>query len=144
MDQTIAMMNQNHVIPALIKKFHIAKVNKENVTIWGSGKPKREFIHVDDMASGIIHILENYKDNSPINLGTGKEYTIEEIAIIIKNIVGFTGEILFDSSKPDGIARKILDNKKKKSLNGSQKLISMMVLNLHIKILKKRLKKKID
>lgn len=115
--------SKNHVIPALIKKFHIAKVtNKENVTIWGSGKPKREFIHVDDMASGIIHILENYKDNSPINLGTGKEYTIEEIAIIIKNIVGFTGEILFDSSKPDGIARKILDNKKIKKLKWEPKI----------------------
>lgn len=116
--------SKNHVIPALIKKFHIAKVNnEENVTIWGSGKPKREFIHVDDMASGIIHILENYKDNSPINLGTGKEYTIKEIASTIKDVVGFKGKILFDSSKPDGIERKILDNKKIKKLQWQPKIL---------------------
>ena len=114
---------KNHVIPALIKKFHNAKIqNKDNVTIWGSGKPKREFIHVDDMASGIIHILENYKDNSPINLGTGKEYTIKEIANTIKDVVGYNGKISFDSSKPDGIKRKILDNKKLKRLGWNPKI----------------------
>jgi len=114
---------KNHVIPALIKKFHNAKIqNKDNVTIWGSGKPKREFIHVDDMASGIIHILENYKDNSPINLGTGKEYTIKEIANTIKDVVGYNGKISFDSSKPDGIKRKILDNKKLKRLGWDPKI----------------------
>lgn len=114
---------KNHVIPALIKKFHNAKIqNKDNVTIWGSGKPKREFIHVDDMASGIIHILENYKDNSPINLGTGKEYTIKEIANTIKDVVGYNGKISFDSSKPDGIRRKILDNKKLKRLGWDPKI----------------------
>lgn len=114
---------KNHVIPALIKKFHNAKIqNKDNVTIWGSGKPKREFIHVDDMASGIIHILENYKDNSPINLGTGKEYTIKEIANTIKDVVGYNGKISFDFSKPDGIKRKILDNKKLKRLGWNPKI----------------------
>ena len=114
---------KNHVIPALIKKFHNAKIqNKDNVTIWGSGKPKREFIHVDDMTSGIIHILENYKDNSPINLGTGKEYTIKEIANTIKDVVGYKGTISFDSSKPDGIKRKILDNKKLKRLEWEPKI----------------------
>ena len=92
------------------------------MTIWGSGKPKREFIHVDDMASGIIHILENYKDNSPINLGTGKEYTIKEIANTIKDVVGYNGKISFDSSKPDGIKRKILDNKKLKRLGWDPKI----------------------
>ena len=114
---------KNHVIPALIKKFHNAKIqNKDNVTIWGSGKPKREFIHVDDMASGIIHILENYKDNSPINLGTGQEYTIKEIANTIKDVIGYKGKISFDTSKPDGIKRKILDNKKLKSLGWEPKI----------------------
>ena len=109
----------------------------------GSGKPK-EFIHVDDMASGIIHILENYKDNSPINLGTGKEYTIEEIAIIIKNIVGFTGEILFDSSKPDGIAKKILDNKKIKKLKWEPKInINDGIESTYQDFLKTKLKKKL-
>ena len=115
---------KNHVIPALIKKFHDAKINnKDNVTIWGSGKQKREFIHVDDMASGIVHILENYKENSPINLGTGQEYTIKDIAHTIKDVIGYKGNITFDTSKPDGIKRKILDNKKLKKLQWQPKII---------------------
>ena len=115
---------KNHVIPALIKKFHNAKINnKDNVTIWGSGKQKREFIHVDDMASGIVHILENYKENSPINLGTGQEYTIKDIAHTIKDVIGYKGKISFDTSKPDGIKRKILDNKKLKKLQWEPKII---------------------
>tara|TARA_Y100000389_G_scaffold203929_1_gene254148 strand:- start:3451 stop:4377 length:927 start_codon:yes stop_codon:yes gene_type:complete len=114
---------KNHVIPALIKKFHNAKIyNKENVTIWGSGKQKREFIHVDDMASGIVHILEKYKKNSPINLGTGQEYTIQDIANIVKDVVNYKGTISFDTSKPDGIKRKILSNKKLNELGWKPKI----------------------
>ena len=114
---------KNHVIPALIKKFHNAKIcNKENVTIWGSGKQKREFIHVDDMASGIVHILEKYKKNSPINLGTGQEYTIQDIANIVKDVVNYKGTISFDTSKPDGIKRKILSNKKLNELEWKPKI----------------------
>jgi GDP-L-fucose synthase len=114
---------KNHVIPALIKKFHNAKIsNKANVTIWGSGKQKREFIHVDDMASGIVHILEKYKENSPINLGTGQEYTIQDIANIVKDAVNYKGTISFDTSKPDGIKRKILSNKKLNELEWKSKI----------------------
>ncbi|MBT7523252.1 MAG: GDP-L-fucose synthase [Gammaproteobacteria bacterium] len=108
---------KNHVVPAMLKKFHDAKNNgKKSVTIWGTGKVKREFIHVDDMADGIIHIMKNYKDNTPINLGTGEEITIKRLAILIKKIVGYKGVIIFDEKKPDGIKRKILCHEKLKKL----------------------------
>ncbi len=114
---------KNHVIPAMIKKFHEAKIkNKNKITIWGSGKVKREFIHVDDMASGIIHIMKNYKDTSPINLGTGEEISIKQLADLIKKIVGYNGDIIFDTKKPDGIKRKILNNDKLKKLKWKYKL----------------------
>ncbi|MBT6754457.1 MAG: NAD-dependent epimerase/dehydratase family protein, partial [Gammaproteobacteria bacterium] len=108
---------KNHVVPAMLKKFHDAKNNgKKSVTIWGTGKVKREFIHVDDMADGIIHIMKNYKDNTPINLGTGEEITIKRLATLIKKIVGYKGVIIFDEKKPDGIKRKILCHEKLKKL----------------------------
>ncbi len=114
---------KNHVIPAMIKKFHEAKIkNKNKITIWGSGKVKREFIHVDDMANGIIHIMKNYKDTSPINLGTGEEISIKQLANLIKKIVGYNGDIIFDTKKPDGIKRKILNNDKLKKLKWKHKL----------------------
>ena len=103
----------NHVIPALIQKFHNAKVNKsKSVEVWGTGKPKREFLHVDDMASGIMFLLDNYFDNTPINLGTGEEVTIKELAYLVSEVVNYKGNIVFDDSKPDGIPRKILDSSK--------------------------------
>tara|TARA_B110000240_G_scaffold70498_1_gene80173 strand:+ start:5789 stop:6721 length:933 start_codon:yes stop_codon:yes gene_type:complete len=101
----------NHVIPALIQKFHNAKINKfKSVYVWGTGKPKREFLHVDDMASGIMFLLDNYCDNKPINLGTGEEVTIKELAYLVSEVVNYKGNIVFDDSKPDGIPRKILDS----------------------------------
>jgi len=115
--------NKNHVIPALIQKLHEAKIkNKKSIKIWGTGKVKREFIHVDDMADGIIHILKNYNEKSPINLGTGEEISIENLVFLIKKIVGYKGEIIFDKTKPDGIKRKILDNSKIKKLKWSPKI----------------------
>tara|TARA_Y100000992_G_scaffold295549_1_gene256602 strand:+ start:335 stop:1258 length:924 start_codon:yes stop_codon:yes gene_type:complete len=109
--------SKNHVIPALIQKIHEAKIkNLKNVKLWGTGKAKREFLYVDDMANGILHILKNYKDLSPINLGTGNEITIKQLAEIIKKIIGYDGKIIFDTSRPDGIKRKILDNSKIKEL----------------------------
>ena len=103
----------NHVIPALIKKFHNAKINNySSVEVWGTGEAKREFLHVDDMASGIIFLLENYKNNNPINLGTGEEVSIKELAYLISKVVNFNGDIIFDTSKADGIPRKILDSSK--------------------------------
>ncbi len=114
--------SKNHVIPALIKKIHNAKVkNLKSITLWGTGKAKREFLYVEDMADGIIHIMENYKESSPINLGTGEEITIKNLASTVKNIIGYKGEIQFDSSKPEGIKRKILDSTKIKKLKWKPK-----------------------
>tara|TARA_A100001011_G_scaffold347056_1_gene383863 strand:+ start:4239 stop:5171 length:933 start_codon:yes stop_codon:yes gene_type:complete len=107
----------NHVIPALIQKFHNAKVNKNKyVEVWGTGNARREFLHVDDMASGIVFLLENYYENSPINLGTGEEISIKELAKLVAKVINFKGKISFDKSKPDGIPRKILNSKKIQSL----------------------------
>lgn len=107
----------NHVIPALIQKFHNAKVNKNKyVEVWGTGNARREFLHVDDMASGIVFLLENYYENSPINLGTGEEISIKELAKLVAKVTNFKGKISFDKSKPDGIPRKILNSKKIQSL----------------------------
>ncbi len=112
----------SHVIPALIRKFHEAKVNKlPNVTLWGTGKPKREFLFVEDMARASVHLMnidKNFFDEhtspmcSHINVGSGKDITIKELAEIIKNIVGYVGEINFDKKKPDGNLRKFLDSER--------------------------------
>lgn len=112
--------SKNHVIPALIKKMHYAKINKKNeVVLWGSGDVKREFIYIDDMTNGILHILKNYKMNEPINLGTGSEISIKNLASLISEIIGFNGKIIFDKTKPNGVERKILDSSKVKKLGWS-------------------------
>lgn len=103
-------LESSHVLPAMIRKFHEAKVNNvEYVQLWGSGKPLREFLHVDDMADACVYLMEDYSGNEFFNLGTGKEVTILELAEMIREIVGFTGDLKFDSSKPDGTPRKLLD-----------------------------------
>ena len=100
----------SHVVAALISKFHNAVLsNKKTITLWGTGKPKREFLDVDDLADGLFFIMENYSDNHPINIGTGKEISIIEFANLIKNISGWNGDIIFDSSYPDGMPRKVMD-----------------------------------
>jgi len=100
----------SHVVAALISKFHNAVLsNKKTITLWGTGKPKREFLDVDDLADGLFFIMENYSDNHPINIGTGKEISIIEFANLIKNISGWNGDIIFDSSYPDGVPRKVMD-----------------------------------
>ncbi len=99
-----------HVLPALIRKFHEAQMNNSDaVTIWGTGTPRREFLHVDDAASACVYLMENYEDPSIINIGCGEDYSIKEMAEAIKEITGFTGELVFDTSKPDGTMRKLLD-----------------------------------
>lgn len=99
-----------HVLPALIRKFHEAKMNNSDaVTIWGTGTPRREFLHVDDAASACIYLMENYEAPSIINIGCGEDYSIKEMAEAIKEITGFTGELVFDTSKPDGTMQKLLD-----------------------------------
>jgi GDP-L-fucose synthase len=103
-------LNNSHVLPALIRKFHEAKVqNKAYVEVWGTGKPLREFLYVDDMADACVYLMETYDGNEFFNVGTGKEISIKDLAESIKNIVGYNGELKFDSSKPDGTPRKLLD-----------------------------------
>jgi GDP-L-fucose synthase len=100
----------SHVLPALIRKFHDAKTNNESrVTLWGSGKPKRELMEVDEFARALLLIVEKYDDAETINIGTGKDLSIKEISEIVKEVVGFQGEVIWDESKPDGTPRKLLD-----------------------------------
>ncbi len=103
-------LNNSHVLPALIKKFHQAKVsNQESVEIWGTGSPLREFLHVDDLAEACLFIMENYNQKQFINLGSGKEISIKDLALLVKEIVGFKGELKFNTDKPDGTPRKLMD-----------------------------------
>ena len=103
-------LETSHVLPALIRKFHEAKINnKPYVEVWGTGTPRREFLHVDDLADAVIYLMNNYDENEPLNIGTGKDITIKELAELIKEIVGYEGEIKFDTTKPDGTPRKLLD-----------------------------------
>lgn len=103
-------LETSHVLPALIRKFHEAKVNnKKEVVIWGTGTPRREFMYVDDLADACIYLMNNYSDEIHINLGTGEDIEIIELAEIIKDVVGFKGSIVNDLSKPDGTPRKLLD-----------------------------------
>lgn len=100
----------SHVLPALIRRFHEAKeTNAPSVTIWGTGTPLREFLYVDDLAEACVFLMNNYSGNETVNLGTGKELTIGELAGLVKKVVGYEGEIVFDPSKPDGTPRKLLD-----------------------------------
>jgi GDP-L-fucose synthase len=103
-------LETSHVLPALIRKFHEAKVNdKDEVVIWGTGKPRREFLHVDDLADSLLFLMNNYSGDQFVNVGVGKDISILELAELIKDIVGFEGEIVNDLSKPDGTPRKLLD-----------------------------------
>ncbi|HJV65063.1 MAG TPA: GDP-L-fucose synthase [Geomonas sp.] len=103
-------LTTSHVLPALLRKFHEAKVaGAEEVTVWGSGTPYREFIHVDDVAEASVFLMKNYEGWEPINVGSGVELTIKELALKIGEVVGFTGSIVFDASKPDGTPRKLCD-----------------------------------
>jgi GDP-L-fucose synthase len=107
----------SHVLPALIRKFHDAKTkNESKVTLWGSGKPKRELMEVDEFARALLLIVEKYDDAETINIGTGKDLSIKEISEIVKEVVGFQGEVTWDESKPDGTPRKLLDITKLRNL----------------------------
>jgi len=110
-------ITSSHVLPALIRKFYDAKVKNENqVTLWGTGKPQRELMEVDDFARALTLVISEYDDEETINIGVGKDQTIREIAQIIKDVVGFDGEIVWDESKPDGTPRKLLDISKLENL----------------------------
>jgi GDP-L-fucose synthase len=103
-------LQNSHVLPALIRRFHEAKISRaEEVTLWGTGAPMREFLHSDDLASACLHLLSNYDGPLALNVGTGTDQTISDLANRIKSIVGYEGSVRWDSSKPDGTMRKVLD-----------------------------------
>ncbi len=103
-------LNGSHVLPALIRKFHEAKVNNlPTVEVWGTGSPRREFLHADDLADACFFLMENYDDELFVNIGTGEDVTIREVAELIKEIVGFEGELRWNTDKPDGTPRKLMD-----------------------------------
>lgn len=113
----------SHVLPALIRKFHEAKVNNAStVTVWGSGKPLREFLNVDDLADACLYLMDHYKGNEFFNVGYGKEVTILELAQMVKQVTGFQGEIVMDASKPDGTPRKLTDISKLKKMGWEPKI----------------------
>ena len=103
-------LNNSHVLPAMIRKFHEAKLEGKNeVEIWGTGTPKREFLYVDDLADACHYLMLNYNDSEIVNIGTGEDVTIAELAVVIKNIVGFEGDIYFNTEMPDGTPKKLSD-----------------------------------
>lgn len=103
-------LHNSHVLPALIRRFHEAKVRgDESVTVWGSGTPRREFLYVDDLADAIVFLLLNYDAEDIVNIGWGEDITIRELAGLVMSVTGYTGRLIFDSTKPDGTPRKLLD-----------------------------------
>jgi GDP-L-fucose synthase len=115
-------LETSHVLPALIRKFHESKIsNQSKVIIWGSGKPMREFLYVDDLAEACVYLMLNYDGSEIVNIGTGKDISINDLSYLIKEIVGFSGEIVYDSSKPDGTHRKLLNVSKLHDLGWKHK-----------------------
>jgi GDP-L-fucose synthase len=107
----------SHVLPALIRKFHEAKLsNAESISIWGTGNPRREFLHSDDLADAVLFLMENYNDSEIVNVGCGEDQTIRVLAETISEVVGYSGALAFDSSSPDGTPQKILDISKIRAL----------------------------
>lgn len=103
-------LQSSHVLPALIRKFHEAKERGEpGVTVWGTGTPRREFLHVDDLADACVFLMDNYSGGEPVNIGVGKDLSIGELAALVSEVVGYEGEISYDTSRPDGTPRKLLD-----------------------------------
>lgn len=116
-------LESSHVLPALIRRFHEAKVsNAENVTIWGTGTPLREFMHADDLADAAVWLMENYDDGQMLNVGTGEEISILDLARLIAKVVGFKGEVATDTSKPDGTPRKLCDTARLRALGWKPKI----------------------
>ncbi len=110
-------LKSSHVLPALVRKFHEAKLaGLPSVTVWGSGTPLREFLHVDDLAAGAVFCLDNYDKYEHINCGAGSEVTIADLALTIKDVVGYTGALDFDATKPDGTPRKLMDSSRLRAL----------------------------
>lgn len=116
-------LQNSHVLPALIRKFHEAKINNEPaVTMWGTGEPRREFLHADDLADACVYLMRHYNEPGFVNIGTGEDIPIKELALMIKDIVGYTGAIEHDLTKPDGTPRKLMDVQKLHSLGWKAKI----------------------
>ncbi len=116
-------LQNSHVLPALLRKFHEAKLeNKPEVVVWGSGKPMREFLHADDLADACMHLMLTYSEPQLVNIGTGQDVTIRELAELIQNVTGYQGTIVWDSSKPDGTPRKLMDVSKLHSLGWKHRI----------------------
>ena len=113
----------SHVLPAMIRKFHEAKEKSASeMTLWGTGSPMREFLHADDLAEACLFLMENYNESELVNIGTGEDVTIKNLAALVKQIVGFKGEIIWDTSKPDGTPRKLMDVSKLYGLGWHHKI----------------------
>ncbi|HEY0941072.1 MAG TPA: GDP-L-fucose synthase [Steroidobacter sp.] len=116
-------LQSSHVLPALLRKFHEAKQRQdEQVVVWGTGTPRREFLHVDDLADACVYLMERYDSAEPLNVGWGEDIAIGELASLVAEIVGFTGSLLFDTSKPDGTPRKLLDVTRLRALGWTPKI----------------------
>ena len=116
-------LQNSHVLPALIRKMHQAKVNKDKqVEIWGTGSPMREFLHVDDLADACVFLLENYSDELFVNVGFGSDISIADLALLVKKIVGFEGDLQFDTSKPDGTPKKLMDSSRLRAMGWFPKI----------------------
>jgi GDP-L-fucose synthase len=116
-------LNNSHVLPALIRKFHEAKINKQpQVEMWGTGSPYREFLHADDLADALYFLMQNYDGEQFVNCGSGEEITIKNLALLIKEIVGYEGDIVHDTTKPDGTPRKLTDVSKLHALGWKHKI----------------------
>ncbi len=116
-------LNKSHVLPALLRKIHTAKINNiPTVEVWGSGSPLREFLHVDDLAEACLFLMENYSESELVNIGTGTDISIKDLALLIMQVADYKGEIIFDSSKPDGTPRKLMDVGKLTALGWKPKI----------------------
>jgi len=116
-------LNNSHVLPALIRKFHTAKKeNNPQVEIWGTGSPMREFLHANDLADACFYLMQHYNEEGLVNIGVGHDITIKDLALLVKKIVGYEGELTFDTSKPDGTPRKLMDVSKLHSFGWKHKI----------------------
>lgn len=116
-------LQNSHVLPALIRKIHEAKANNSpEITVWGTGKPLREFMYADDLADACVYLMENYNDAEFVNVGTGDEISIGDLAVLIKKVLGYEGQIIYDTTKPDGTLRKLMDVSKLHSLGYKHKV----------------------
>lgn len=116
-------LEKSHVLPALVRKFHAAKINNlKKVEIWGTGSPLREFLHVDDLAEACFFLMKNYSEKEIINVGFGSDLSIKDLAETVKEVIGFEGELIFDTSKPDGTPRKLMSSERINSMGWKAKI----------------------